>query len=151
MPEAPTTVAAYLKQLPEDRRAACTRLRRTIADHIPAGFAEVIGSGMPSWVVPKTRYPDGYHCDPSLPLPFAGFASRKGYVALYHMGLYADPELMAWWQEQWPRHATTRLDMGKSCVRFKKPETMPLDLLGQLFERMTPEDWIACYEQRIRR
>ncbi len=151
MSESPVTVAAYLRQLPEDRRAACTRLRTTIKAHLPAGFREVIGYGMPGYVVPKTRYPAGYHCDPSLPLPFAGFASQKGHVALYHMGLYADPDLMGWWQQQWPRHASTRLDMGKSCVRFKKPEAIPFDLVGLLFERMTPEDWIACYEQRVRR
>lgn len=149
MPEI-VTVAAYIKQLPDDRRAACTRLRMVIKENLPAGFKETIGYKMPAYVVPKSTYPAGYHCDPSLPLPFLNFASQKSHIGLYHMGIYADPALLAWWQAEWPRHVKTKLDMGKSCVRFKKPEAIPYDLVGELCTKMTPDDWIALYEGTVR-
>ena len=119
-PEA-KTVAAYLKALPDDRRAAMTKLRKTVKGNLPPGFQEVLGAyDMPSYVVPHSRYPAGYHCDPKQPLPFISIASQKSHVALYHMGLYADPKLLAWFQKEYPKHVKTKLDMGKSCLRFKK-------------------------------
>jgi len=145
------TVASYLRDLPAERRAACKRLRTAIKSNLPAGFKETIGYGMPSYVVPKRLYPAGYHCDPSLPLPFISFASQKSHVALHHMGLHADPSLMRWWTEAWARHVATRLDMGKGCVRFKKPETIPCELIGELCTRMTPERWIEIYDRSVRR
>jgi len=145
------TVAEYLKQLPEDRRAACTRLRRTIKANLPKGFRETIGYGMPAYVVPKSIYPDGYHCDPALPLPFLSFASQKGHVGFYHMGIYADPKLLKWFTGEWSKRVDAKLDMGKSCIRLKKVDAIPYELLGELCTKMTPEDWIALYERQVRR
>lgn len=140
------TVAAYLKTLPDDRREAMTRLRKVIADNLPRGFKEVLGDyGMPSWVVPHSRYPEGYHCDPKQPLPFLSIASQKSHVAVYHMGIYADPKLLAWFQKEYPKHVKTKLDMGKSCIRFKKVETIPYELIGELCGKMTVDDWVALY------
>jgi uncharacterized protein YdhG (YjbR/CyaY superfamily) len=145
-----TTVSAYIDALPDDRRPAMRKLRATIRKHLPRGFQERLQYRMPSWVVPHSRYPAGYHCSPEEPLPFLSIASQKRHIALYHMGLYADPELMAWFRSSWPEHTDTRLDMGKSCIRFGNPEHIPYDLLGELCGRMTPDDWIARYESGIR-
>lgn len=140
------TVPAYLKELPDERRAAVKKLRKTIKDNLPPGFKELMGYGMPSYVVPHRLYPAGYHCNPKLPLPFLSFASQKRFVGLYHMGIYADPKLLAWFQAQWPKHVDTKLDMGKSCVRFQKPDEIPFALVGELCQRMTPAAWIQRYE-----
>ena len=147
MPSTATSVSAYLAGLPDDRRAAVKRLRKTIKANLPKGFEEVMGYGMPSYVVPHKLYPEGYHCDPKLPLPFMSFASQKRFIGLYHLGMYADPKLLAWFERQWPRHVDTKLDMGKSCVRFKKPDAIPLELVAELCKRMTPQDWIELYEK----
>ena len=146
----PTTIAEYMKALPAERQAALKKLRKTLRDHLPAGFKETLGYGMPAYVVPHKLYPDGYHCDPKLPLPFLNFASQKNFVALYHMGIYADPKLLAWFQEEWPKHCSTKLDMGKSCIRFKKVDAIPYELIGALCEKMTVEDWIALYEKNVK-
>jgi uncharacterized protein YdhG (YjbR/CyaY superfamily) len=145
-----TTVTAYLKEVPEDRAAAVKKLRKTIKDNLPDGFKEAMGYGMPGYVVPHASYPDGYHCDPKLPLPFMSFASQKNFVALYHMGIYADPKLLAWFEKEWPKHVKTKLDMGKSCIRFKKVENIPFDLIAQLCQKMTPEAWIKLYEKKVK-
>ncbi|MEE2907905.1 MAG: DUF1801 domain-containing protein [Planctomycetota bacterium] len=144
------TVTEYLKALPEDRRGAMKKLRSVIKMNLPKGFKEMINYGMPSWVVPHSRYPDGYHCDPSLPLPFLSIASQKSHVAVYHMGLYADAKLMKWFQGAYPKHVKTKLDMGKSCIRFKKVETIPYGLIGELCGKMTPDAWIALYERDVK-
>jgi uncharacterized protein YdhG (YjbR/CyaY superfamily) len=145
-----TTVPAYLKEVPEERVAALKKLRKTIKDNLPAGFKEAMGYGMPAYVVPHKLYPDGYHCDPQLPLPFINFASQKNFVALYHMGIYADKKLLTWFEKEWPKHVTTKLDMGKSCIRFKNPDKIPFELIGQLCQKMTPEDWIKLYEKNVK-
>jgi hypothetical protein len=145
-----TTVAAFIDSLPEERKSAVKKLRQVIKKNLPKGFKETVASGMIHWVVPHSKYPDGYHCDPQQPLPFASLASNKGGVAVYHMGMYADPKLNAWFQKQWPKHVKTKLDMGKSCVRLKKIETIPYDLFGELMGRMSPEQWIECYEKAFR-
>lgn len=150
MPTAPESVPAYIDSLAEDRKAAMKKLRAVIKKNLPKGFKEVINYGMPSWVVPHSKYPDGYHCTPELPLPFLGMASQKNFVALYHMGIYADPKLMAWFEKQWPKHVKTKLDMGKSCIRFKKIETIPYALIGELAAKMTPEAWIKLYEKNVK-
>jgi hypothetical protein len=148
---AATTIEEYLANVPEDRREAMGRLYTTIEDALPPGFESRLGYGMPSWVVPHERYPAGYHCDPKLPLPFLSIASQARHVALYHMGVYADPELLAWFQAEYPKHSKTKLDMGKSCVRWKKPDAIPFALIGDLCSRMTVEQWIARYEAGLRR
>lgn len=126
------------------------KLRTVMRKNLPKGFKEVINYGMPSFVVPHSKYPDGYHCSPELPLPFLGMASQKNFIALYHMGIYADAKLMTWFEKQWPKHMSTKLDMGKSCIRFKKIETIPYDLIGELVAKMSPEDWIKLYEKNIK-
>ena len=145
-----STVAAYLKSLEKSRIEPMTQLIETIRESLPAGFEERINYGMPSWVVPHDTYPDGYHVDPTLPLPFLSVASQKRHVAVYHMGIYADAKLMAWFEAAYPKHSTTKLDMGKSCIRFKNPARIPHALLGQLCKKMTPKQWIKRYEANVK-
>lgn len=147
----PTTVPAYMAALPDERRKPMAKLRATVRKHLPKGFKEMMNYGMPGWGVPHSRYPDGYHCDPKLPLPFLNIASQKSHIGFYHMGIYADAKLLKWFEREWPKHVETKLDMGKSCIRFKKPDSIPYELLGDLCTRMTPDDWIALYEKQIRR
>lgn len=126
-------------------------LRAAIAKALPKGFEEIVAYGMPGWVVPLTAYPAGYHCTPGAPLPFLGLASQKSHISFYHMGLYADPALLAWFKAECAKRLTKRLDMGKSCVRFRKPEDVPVELLADLCRRMTPKQWIAIYESKLKR
>lgn len=140
----------YIEQLPEDRKAALTKLRRTILDHLPPGFEETIIYDMIGYVVPKTVYPPGYHCDTKLPLPFINIGSQKNFIALYHMGIFADPELSEWFAAEYPKYCRTKLDMGKSCIRFKKMDDIPYPLLAQLVGKMRVEDWVGIYESRIK-
>lgn len=146
-----STPEEYMHQLPEDRKDAMTRLRKVITDNIPAGFQEGMGYGMLGFDVPHSIYPNGYHCNPKLPLPFLGMASQKNFIAIYHMGLYADPILYKWFTEEFPKHSSKKLDMGKSCMRFKKGEDIPFELIGLLVQKMTPNDWIAMYEKNYRK
>ena len=144
------TVSSYFDALPDDRRAAMKKLRQVVRKNLPKGFKETIQDKMPSYVVPHSRYADGYHCDPTLPVPFLSMASQKRYIALYHMGLYADPKLLAWFQNQWPKHSPASLDMGKSCIRFKKLEAIPYDLVGKLVGKMSLSAWIQLYEKSVK-
>lgn len=144
------TVEAYIEALPQDRKEAIVRLRQTILDHLPGGFKETMGYGMIAYVVPHDRYPAGYHCNPATPLPFINLASQKNFIALYHMGVYADPDLLNWFTGAYPLHCTMKPDMGKSCIRFKKMEGIPFELIGQLVSKMTVEDWISRYELNIK-
>lgn len=145
------SVKEYLDKIPEDRKPAFTQLYQTIITHIPTGFKETMSYGMIGWVVPHSLYPDGYHCDPSLPLPFMSLANQKNFIALYHMGIYADKKLHDWFVEEYPKHAKYKLDMGKSCIRFKRMDDIPYDLIGELVEKMTPQDWIQLYEQNVKK
>ncbi len=144
------TVAAYLRSVEPARVEPMTHLVETIREALPAGFDERINYGMPSWVVPHETYPDGYHVDPTLPLPFLSVASQKRHVAVYHMGIYADAKLMSWFEAAYPKHCTTKLDMGKSCIRFKNPAKIPYALMGQLCKKMTPKKWIKLYEANVK-
>ena len=141
------TVNEYIKELPPDRKEAITKLRKSILKNLPKGFKEGIGYGMMGYYVPHSIYPNGYHCTPELPLPFAGMASQKNFISFYHMGMYADPELLKWFTTEYPKHTKAKLDMGKSCVRFKKPEHIPYELIGKLMKKMTVKDWIKLYEK----
>jgi hypothetical protein len=138
------TVQEYLESVPEDRKTALNELRKTILKNLPKGF-------MAGYVVPHSLYPAGYHCDPKLPLPFMGFASQKNFIAFYHMGIYADPKLLDWFVKEFPKHSDKKLDMGKSCIRFKKPDQIPYKLIGELVKKMTPEQWIAIYEKNYKK
>lgn len=141
----------YIDSLPEDRKEAMTQLRKTIKKNLPKGFKEVMSYGMIGYVVPHSIYPAGYHCDPKLPLPFMCIASQKNFIALYHMGIYGDPQLLKWFTDGYAKAVPTKLDMGKSCVRFKKPEHIPYPLIGELTAKITPQDWIAMYEKVLQR
>jgi hypothetical protein len=140
-----TTPEAYLESLPDERRPIITALREVILKNLPKGFEEQMSYGMLGWVVPHSRYPAGYHCDPKLPLPFLNLASQKNHISLYHSALY-EGELLNWFRAEWPKHSSKKLDMGKCCVRFKKPEDVPVALIGQLVSKVTPQQWIDYYE-----
>mgnify|MGYP000409808461 CR=1 FL=1 len=144
-------VDEYISQLPEERKKVVVQLRKTIKENLPEGFEECISYKMIGYVVPHSIYPAGYHCDTKLPLPFINIASQKNFVALYHMGLYATPKLMDWFVTEYPKHCSSKLDMGKSCVRFKKMEDIPYELIGELMTKMTPEDWINTYEAAFKK
>lgn len=141
------SIDAYLQELPEDRREAINKMRAALLKTLPKGFSERISYGMIGYVVPHTLYPSGYHCDPKLPLPFINIASQKNFVALYHMGIYAQKELLDWFIAEYPKHCKTKLDMGKSCIRFKKMNDIPYDLISELAAKMTPQQWIDRYEE----
>ena len=145
-----TTVSQYISELPEDRKKAMTKLRTVIKKNIPKGFQERMGYGMPGYDVPLSKYPAGYHCNPKLPLPFMGFASQKNYIAIYHMGIYADPKLLKWFVDAHAQVSSKKLDMGKSCIRYKKPSDIPYELIGELVSKITPQTWISMYESRLR-
>lgn len=140
------SVQEYLENLPEERKEPIEKLRKIISENLPNGFEEQLSYGMIGYVVPKSIYPKGYHCTPELPLPFLSIASQKNSINLYHMGIYADEKLLHWFQEEFPKHSKKKLDMGKSCMRFKKPEDIPYELIGELTRKMTPQDWIEKYE-----
>ena len=146
-----STPEEYIAQLPEERQPVIEKLRNTINKSLPKGFDEVISYGMPGWVVPHSTYPDGYHCDPKLPLPFLSIASQKNFVAVYHMGVYADKKLMEWFVKEYPKHCSTKLDMGKSCIRFKKIEQVPYELISELCKKMSVKDWVALYEKNYKK
>lgn len=140
----------YISQLPEDRQQPMEDLRDTINKHLAKGFEEGMSYGMIGWYVPHSKYPDGYHCDPKLPLPFLSIASQKNFIALYHMGMYAQKELLDWFVGEYPKHDKRKLDMGKSCVRFKKVNELPLELIGQLVSKMSADEWIDLYEKNVK-
>ena len=146
-----TTPEQYLSELPEDRKEAMLKLRNAIKENLPQGFEEVISYGMLGYVVPHSIYPSGYHCDPKLPLPFINLASQKNFIALYHMGIYANKNLESWFVSEYPKHVKTKLDMGKSCIRFKKMEDIPFDFIGELAAKVSLEDWISNYEKAYRK
>ena len=146
-----STAQEYLDSLPEDRKHAISLLRKEILENLPEGFIETMGYGMPGFVVPHSLYPTGYHCDPKLPLPFMGIASQKHFVAVYHMGIYADKGLLDWFTTAYSKQSSAKLDMGKSCIRFKKPGQIPFKLIGELASKITPQDWIAVYERSFKR
>ncbi len=145
------TPEEYISKLPEDRKEPFKKLRKTVLDNLPKGFEEVIEFCMPSYVVPHSIYPDGYHCDPEIPLPFVSIASQKNFIAVYHSGIYSDPELLKWFTGEYPKYVKTKLNMGKSCIRFKKVDQIPFELIGKLMTKMTPADWIKKYEVVIKR
>ena len=144
------TVNEYLNELPEERKSAFLKLKNSILNNLPKGFKEEMSYRMLGYVVPHTIYPNGYHCNPKLPLPFINIASQKNFIALYHMGIYANPELLKWFSSEYSKHSTQKLDMGKSCIRFKKWDQIPFDLIAELAGKMSVEDWINCYETQIK-
>ncbi|MCS3531525.1 DUF1801 domain-containing protein [Chryseobacterium sp. JUb7] len=144
------SVEDYISKIPEERQAVFKKMFDIINENLPQGFQQGISYGMIGWDVPLETYPEGYHCTPGSPLPFMGLASQKNFIALYHMGMYAKPELLNWFVEEFPKHSKRKLDMGKSCVRFKKMEDIPFGLLAEMAEKMTVEEWISIYETQFK-
>ena len=151
MTSAATTVDQYINEAPDDRREALQKLRNVILENLPEGFQEVMGYGLPGFVVPHSIYPKGYHCDPKQPLPFMGFASQKNSINFYHMCIYANPELHDWFVAEYPKYSKQKLDMGKSCIRFKKPDNIPFELIGELVKKISVDQWIATYESAFKK
>lgn len=145
------TPEQYIEQLTDERKIAIEQLRKIILENLPNGFSETISYGMLAFVVPHTVYPNGYHCDPNQPLPFISIASQKNYIALYHLGLYANAELLKWFTDEYPKYSKTKLDMGKSCIRFKKSHLIPFELIGKLCSKMTTSQWIEIYETNLKK
>ena len=141
----------YINELPEDRKITVQKLHNTILENLPEGFKEGIGYGMLCYSVPHSIYPKGYHCDPKLPLPFMSVASQKNFVALYHMGVYANAALYDWFVSEYAKRYKTKLDMGKSCIRFKKPDDIPFDLIAELTRKVTVAEWITTYESAFKK
>ena len=139
----------YLEMIPEERRAVIRKLRTVINNNIPPGFEEGILYKMIGWYVPHSLYPSGYHCDPKTPLPFMNLASQKNFIALYHSGVYADKKIHDWFVTAYPKHSKRKLDMGKSCIRFKSLDDIPYELIGKLATKLTPNQWISMYEYSI--
>lgn len=146
-----TTVAEILENIPEDRKESFHKLHEIIQNNLPEGFEAAISYGGLGYVVPHSVYPAGYHCKPVEPLPFAGIASQKNSVNFYHMGIYADPKLLDWFVTEYPKHSKQKLDMGKSCIRFKKLDQIPYELIGELMRKMTVKEWIAIYENDLKK
>ena len=151
MTSATNSPEQYINEAPEDRREALQKLRNIILENLPEGFQECISYGMVGYVVPHTIYPAGYHCDSKLPLPFMSFASQKNSINFYHMGIYAQPDLYDWFVSEYPKYSKQKLDIGKSCIRIKKPENIPFELIGQLVKKLSVQDWIATYESTFKK
>jgi uncharacterized protein YdhG (YjbR/CyaY superfamily) len=142
---------SYIDQLSEERQEVIKKIRTIIKKNLPKGFEECINYNMIEYVVPHSTYPDGYHCDPKTPLPFMNVASQKNFVAIYHSGMYAKKEVYDWFVGEYPKHAKRKLDMGKSCVRFKKMDDIPFDLIRELCTKMTVNEWVNTYESIIKK
>ncbi len=147
----PKNIEEYIANIPEERLETFNKLRKTVLDNLPKGFEEQLNYGMPGYVVPLKAYPQGYHCKKDTPLPFANLANQKNFIALYHMGMYAEPKILNWFQEEYAKRSKYKLDMGKSCVRFKKLDDIPYDLVGELMKKMSMKDWINLYEEKLQK
>ena len=145
------TPEEYLSELPETQQIAVKKLRQILQQNLPEGFEEIMQYGMISFVVPHNLYPQGYHCDPKLPLPFISLAGQKNFIALYHMGIYQNPKLYDWFVEEYGQTISSKLDMGKSCIRFKKPDQIPYDLIAKLAQKMSVQDWILAYKMMLKK
>ncbi|AUC86708.1 hypothetical protein CW731_10790 [Polaribacter sp. ALD11] len=144
-----TSPKDYITQVPVDRKETLEKLRKTIKENLPKGFEEGIQYGMIGYYVPHSIYPDGYHCNPKQPLSFMSFASQKNSVNLYHSGIYAIPKIYDWFVNEYPKHCSRKLDMGKSCIRFKKLDEIPFELIAQLYRKLTAKEWIEIYKSTI--
>ncbi len=146
-----TTPKQYLDELPEDRKDPINKLRQRILDNLPKGVEETMNYGMLGYVIPHKIYPEGYHCDPKLPLPFMNLASQKNFIAVYSMVLYSKKELMDWFTSEYAKRCKYKLDMGKSCIRFKRMDDIPFELIGELTTKVSAEEWIQIYETAIKK
>jgi len=147
MTSAAKTPEEYVNELPEDRKEIIQKFRMCIQKNIPNGFEEIMNYGMIGFVVPHSIYPKGYHCNPKEPLPFIGLASQKNNISFYHMGIYVNQDLLNWFTHKWDEKLYGKLDMGKSCIRLKKMDKIPFDLIAELCSKMNTQDWIDLYEK----
>jgi uncharacterized protein YdhG (YjbR/CyaY superfamily) len=145
------SVNDYFDKVPEERKLAMDKLRTSINSNLPDGYEERLGYGMPSWVVPHSIYPAGYHANTKLPLPFMSIASQKNFIGLYHMGIYADVKLLKWWEKEYAQYCTKKIDMGKSCIRLKHLDDIPYDLIAELCTKISVDKWVKIYEENIKR
>lgn len=143
------TVNDYYAALPPERKPAMDKLRALLLKNLPKGFEETMGYGMPGFVVPLKTYPKGYHVTPGTPLGLVFIASQKNFIALYHMALYGDPKLLKWFKDEFPKHSKYKLDMGKSCIRFKNPDAIPFDLIAELARKVSLQAYIEGYEKNL--
>jgi hypothetical protein len=144
------TVDEILANIPKERAKQFNKLHEVIVKNLPKGFEAAISYGGLGYVVPHSLYPAGYHCKPIEALPFAGIASQKNSINLYHMGIYAEPKLLKWFVTEYQKRCKKKPDMGKSCIRFNKPDEIPYDLIGKLMTKMSVKEWINIYETRFR-
>lgn len=151
MKQTGTTVEEILVNVPQERAQAFNKLHQVIMENLPEGFEAAISYGGLGYVVPHSVYPAGYHCKPVEPLPFAGIAWQKNSINFYHMGIYSDPDLLEWFVNEYPKHSKQKLDMGKSCVRFKKMDDIPYLLIGELMKKVSVKKWIEIYENQIKK
>jgi hypothetical protein len=149
------TVEQYLLQLPEDRRVAVSAVRDVILKNLDTGYQERMAYGMVGYSVPHSIFPAGYHCDPKQPLPFAGLASQKQHMSLYMMGVSVAcdgehvTELVKWFKDAWAKSGKKPLDMGVACIRFKKLDDIPLDVIGEAIRRMPLKKFVSDYEKTL--
>ena len=141
----------YFDKVAEDRKDIMMKLRKIINNNLPEGFEECLNYGMPGWVIPHNIYPEGYHCTPDLPLPFMNIASQKNFIGLHHMGIYSDPNLLKWFLEEYAKQCKYKIDMGKSCIRLKRMNDIPYELIAKLCQKMTPHQWIKLYEKNFKK
>ncbi len=145
------TAQDYYDQLPADRKQPMENIRKVLLNNLPDGFKEGFGYGMPSYIVPLSRYPAGYHCAPGTPLAYISLASQKNFIAMHHLGMYASPELTAWFAAEYPKHSKSKLDMGKGCIRFKKMDDIPYELIAKMAQKLTVQQWIDTYERILKK
>ena len=139
----------YMEALPEERKQIIGEIRQAILENLPDGFEETTEYGMITYYVPHSIYPAGYHVNPKDPLPFMALASQKNHIAVYHMGIYMEDELLKWFKDEYSKEISTKLDMGKSCIRFKNTKKIPIELIGKLAAKLTPKEYIKLYEKSI--
>ncbi len=143
------TPEEYISQIPDNYREAISLLRKTILENLPSGYQEQMSYGMIGYIVPHSIYPKGYHCDPKLPLPFLNIAAQKNFIAIYHMGIYANPELLNWFTDELRKYSKLKPDMGKGCIRFKNASQIPYTLIGELVKKIEVPEWITLYESNL--
>ncbi len=141
----------YIESLPEERREYFAKLREVIKNNLPEGFEEVMQYEMISYVVPKSIFPAGYHCNPEDPLAFISIGSQKNHIAIYHMAMHMMPELKAWFEAEYPKYVKTKLDAGKSCIRFKNPKVIPFDLIAELCKKVSVDEYLAAYKTLLKK
>lgn len=144
------SVDAYINSVNDLQKEAFVKLLNVVKENIPKGFELVMQYKMPSFVVPHSLYPNGYHCKPADALPFVSIAAQKNFIALYHMGIYSCKPLYDWFVAEYPNHSKYKLDMGKSCIRFKKYDDIPYTLIGELMKKISVSDWIDMYEEVLK-